>query len=121
MIRRRLLAPLLLLAALACASEPAPLPPEVLSWLRETRARVRSTWQHDAFRDAHLHADVGVEVAADGSLVGVPVLVRSSGNTDFDALAIAALVRADPLPPPPQPGSYYFAFVTPDPEVSQEP
>jgi TonB family protein len=75
-----------------------------LRWFVAQRARV----QHELVfpRPRALAKDQGtcvyrVEVLRDGTLRSAPKLIRSSGFSDFDAAAIAAITRAAPFEPLP--------------------
>ena len=80
-------------------------------WLRETRAHVQRAWiTPREFLNRGLETHLSVRLAADGSVIGEPVIVRSSGDPYWDDNAVRALRRASPLPPPPEPGEWPFAF-----------
>ena len=54
--------------------------------------------------------EVSVRLAADGSVIGKPEVSRSSGLPQWDDNTIRAILRASPLPPPPEPGVWTFRF-----------
>lgn len=62
------------------------------------------------FRESELDAELVVEVAADGRVLGEPELVRSSGNPFYDDNAIRAIRKSSPLPPPPKAGKRTIIF-----------
>ena len=85
--------------------------PELLAWHLAVKRHVREGWiTPPEFRESGLVAELVIDVAADGSLLGRPKLVASSGNAFYDDNAVRALVRADPLPPPPRPGPQTIVF-----------
>ena len=85
--------------------------PELLAWHAAVKRHVRRVWITPAeFRDTGLAAELVIDLAADGSILGRPQLVASSGNAFYDDNAVRALLRADPLPPPPRPGRQTIVF-----------
>lgn len=89
----------------------APVPPEVAAWLIATERRVRSVWvTPPEFLERSLQTELRVSLTADGGVLGTPVVVRSSGDPFWDDNAVRAVLRASPLPPPPEPGDWPFVF-----------
>ena len=89
--------------------------PELLAWHLAVKRRVREAWiTPPEFRESGLVAELVIDVAADGSLLGPPKLVASSGNPFYDDNAVRALAKADPLPPPPRPGPQTIVFTPED-------
>lgn len=79
--------------------------PEQVAWDREVLRMIRNRFPNFArYGGRGLSVDVEVVVSATGELTGSPRLLQTSGDLDFDRLAIAVLERAAPLPPPPRPG-----------------
>ncbi len=54
------------------------------------------------FRQAGLMTELEVQIAADGRVLGVPEVIRSSGNPHYDDNTVRAVISASPLPPPPR-------------------
>lgn len=85
--------------------------PEVAAWLRRARIHVRNQWVlAPGFRTQDLEAHVRVELDAQGRVVGEPEITRPSGNPWYDESVVRALVKASPLPAPPEPGEWPFVF-----------
>ncbi|MBJ20402.1 MAG: hypothetical protein GY910_20285 [bacterium] len=79
--------------------------PEQVAWDREVSRRIRARVPNfSRYRGRGLAVQIEFVVSAGGELVGVPSLLETSGDLDFDGLAIAGVERAAPLPPPPSPG-----------------
>jgi len=79
--------------------------PEQAKWDRTVSQKI-SAWlpnfAHNSGRG--LVVQLELVVSATGDLVGEPKLVGSSGDLEFDRMAIAAVEKAAPLPPPPSSG-----------------
>lgn len=85
--------------------------PEVTAWNIAVMRHIRSVWiTPPEFRGSGLTVQLEVDLAADGSVLGSPMLVRSSGNPFLDDNAIRAITRASPLPPPPKAGRRTLTF-----------
>jgi colicin import membrane protein len=85
--------------------------PEVAAWNLATKRHIRASWiTPPEFRESGLVAELEVEVALDGRVLGKPRLVRSSGNHYYDDNAIRAVLRSSPLPPPPKAGKRTIIF-----------
>ena len=85
--------------------------PELLAWHLAVKRRVRADWvMLSEFRDRGLAAEVVIDVASDGRILGRPEIVTSSGNPFYDDNAIRALARSSPLPPPPKAGRRTLVF-----------
>jgi TonB family protein len=85
--------------------------PELLAWHQAVKRHVRSVWiTPPEFRDRGLAAELVIDVAADGRVLGRPELVASSGNPFYDDNAVRALLRASPLPAPPKAGRRTIVF-----------
>jgi outer membrane biosynthesis protein TonB len=79
--------------------------PEQAAWDREVSRLIRENFPTFArFSGRGLVARLEVVVSATGKLAGEPRLIGTSGDPDFDGMAIAVVERAAPLPPPPSPG-----------------
>ena len=114
-------APLLAAPAPAAAEAPAAssgrptqglrVSPELRAWHRAVQQRVRRAWiMPPKVRDSGLAAELVIDVAADGTVLGQPELVASSGNPFYDDNAVRALVKASPLPAPPKAGRRTIVF-----------
>lgn len=78
--------------------------PRYVTWLRALRRRVDDVLEFPRARQLAMDQGTSVfrlTVRRDGSVVGDPRLIRSSGFTDLDAAARVALDRALPLDPVP--------------------
>ncbi len=85
--------------------------PEVAAWLRDARNHVRQVWVlAAAFRQQPLETHVEVELDAAGRVIGEPEITRSSGNPWYDESVVRAILKASPLPAPPQSGTWPFVF-----------
>jgi len=79
--------------------------PEQAAWDREVSRRIRDRFPNFArYAGRGLVAQIEVVVSATGELAGEPKLVGTSGDLDFDRMALAVVDRAAPLPAPPSPG-----------------
>ncbi len=85
--------------------------PVILAWRLATRRHLRKVWVvPPEFLEQALSTDVIVTLAGTGDVLGAPAVARSSGNPYWDDNIVRALVRASPLPPPPEPGDWPFRF-----------
>ena len=88
-----------------------PIDPEVAAWILATRRHVRSAWvTPPEFLERPLRTVLGVQVSADGQVVGEPDVLRGSGDPFWDDNAVRAVLRASPLPPPPVAGEWQISF-----------
>lgn len=86
--------------------------PEVMKWMRATQRHVQSVWVNPPeFVGRGYVTELGVQLRADGTVVGRPEVRRSSGDPYADDNAVRALLKASPLPPPPAAGPQIFLFV----------
>ena len=89
--------------------------PEVAAWIRRAKIHVRSAWVlPPGFRTQMLQTHVVVDLAAEGSVIGEPRVVRRSGNLWYDENVVRAIQKASPLPAPPEAGEWAFVFVPED-------
>ena len=89
--------------------------PEVAAWIRRAKIHVRSAWVlPPGFRTQPLQTHVAVDLAAGGSVIGEPRVVRRSGNPWYDEGVVRAIQKASPLPAPPEAGEWAFVFVPED-------
>lgn len=89
--------------------------PEVAAWIRSAKIHVRSAWVlPPGFRTQLLQTHVAVDLAAGGSVIGEPRVVRRSGNPWYDENVVRAIQKASPLPAPPEAGEWAFVFVPED-------
>jgi len=102
-------------AALGAGGVGRPVSPEVAAWLKRAKIHVRRAWVLPAgFRTQALAAHVQVNLDAAGNVVGVPRIVRRSGNPWFDEGVVRAIQKASPLPAPPEADEWAFVFVPGD-------
>lgn len=87
---------------------------EVAAWLRAAQYHVEQAWVlPPGFQRGALLAEVVVRLDADGRVLGEPRIVRRSGDPWYDESVVRAIQKASPLPPPPEPGEWPFAFRPP--------
>jgi TonB family protein len=92
-----------------------PVSPEVAAWVKKAKFHVRRAWTlTPGFRTQALEAHVLVDLDAGGHVIGVPEVVRRSGNPWFDEGVVRAIQKASPLPPPPAADEWAFVFVPGD-------
>jgi len=92
-----------------------PVSPEVAAWVKQAKIHVRPAWVLPAgFRTQALEAHLLVDLDAEGKVIGVPEVVRRSGNPWFDEGVVRAIQKASPLPPPPAADQWVFVFVPGD-------
>jgi len=85
--------------------------PEIAAWMTATRSHLRRAWPVPAeYLNRPLMTEVRVNLSPDGTVLGTPLVVRSSGDPYWDDNTIRALVRASPLPRPPEAGEWPFVF-----------
>jgi outer membrane biosynthesis protein TonB len=85
--------------------------PDVLAWSIATRRHLKNVWIVPAdFLSQSLKTRLVVTLSAAGDVIGTPEIVATSGNPYFDDNTVRALVRASPLPAPPEPGDWPFHF-----------
>ena len=87
--------------------------PELLAWHQAVKRHIRAKRiTPSEFRNRGLAAELMIDVAVDGRILGPPELVGSSGNPFYDDNAVRALTRASPLPPPPRAGRRTIIFTS---------
>ncbi|MDJ0849797.1 MAG: TonB C-terminal domain-containing protein [Myxococcota bacterium] len=97
----------------AGAGPGVPVSAEVRAWMTKTKIRIKDNWVVPAnFRMHAIVAEVRIDVGASGHLVGEPRLLAGSGNPYYDDGVLNSIRKADPLPPPPEPGQWTFRFVS---------
>jgi colicin import membrane protein len=85
--------------------------PEIAAWMTATRSHLRRVWvTPPEYLDRPLMTEVRVNLGPDGAVLGTPRVVRSSGDPYWDDNTIRALMRASPLPRPPEAGEWPFIF-----------
>lgn len=88
-----------------------PIDPEVAAWMLATRRHVRSAWvTPPEFMERSLRTVLAVQVRADGRVLGEPEVLKASGDPFWDDNAVRAVLRANPLPPPPVAGEWQISF-----------
>jgi hypothetical protein len=89
----------------------AKLAPETIVWMRATKNHLRKVWVvPPEFMHRALRTDLLVALSVSGEVIGTPEIVRSSGDPYWDDNTIRALLRASPLPAPPEAGEWPFIF-----------
>jgi TonB family protein len=87
------------------------IPAEVARWIQETTVVVQRSWiTPPKFLNRSLVTLVRVHLSAGGEVIGTPEVIRSSGDPFWDDSTLQAVVRASPLPAPPEPGAWEFRF-----------
>jgi TonB family protein len=87
--------------------------PVLLAWHQAVKRHIRAVWINpQEFRNRGLAAELVIDVAIDGRVLGRPKLVASSGNPFYDDNAVRALTRVSPLPPPPKAGLRTIVFTS---------
>jgi TolA protein len=85
--------------------------PELAKWNLDVKRLIQGKWVTPSnFRNRGLATSLELQLSASGKLIGAPKVVRSSGDPYFDDNAISAVLKVDPLPPPPEPGRRIFLF-----------
>jgi colicin import membrane protein len=88
---------------------------EVAAWMTDTKRHLRRVWiTPPEFLNRGLVTELRVYLGADGTVLGTPEVVRSSGDPFWDDNTIRALMRGSPLPAPPEPGEWPFIFTPED-------
>lgn len=101
----------------AAGAGTAAISPELRAWIVATTRHVQSRWVNPPeFLGRGLLTELRVELQADGTVVGEPEVLRSSGDPYADDNAVRALQKSSPLPPPPKAGPQVFIF---SPEASR--
>lgn len=86
---------------------------DVAAWVIATKRHVRSRYiTPPEFLNRSLSTGLEVLLTGGGELVGMPTVVRPSGDPFFDDNAVRAVMMSAPLPPPPRAGSYIFLFTS---------
>jgi TonB family protein len=102
-------------AAPQASAEGERVPPEVAAWMKRAEIHVRRSWvTPQEFIDRQLSTRLRVTLSASGDVVGEPVITRSSGDPYYDENVVRAILRASPLPAPPEPGDWPFVFTPRD-------
>ncbi len=84
---------------------------EFARWRLATRRHMRQNWVVPPdFLGKGLVTGLLVTLRADGLVIGQPEVTHTSGDPYFDENTVRALVRASPLPPPPNAGEWPFKF-----------
>jgi len=85
--------------------------PEILAWSEATTRLIQSKWvTPTTFRGRGLATTLELELSAGGDVLGTPRVLRSSGDPFFDDNAVRAVLKVNPLPPPPRAGVTSFVF-----------
>lgn len=83
--------------------------PELLAWRAALERHVRRSWKvPPGFKGQSLWTRLMFTLTSGGEVLGTPEVIQSSGNPFYDDNTIRALMRASPLPPPPEPGEWTF-------------
>lgn len=87
---------------------------ELADWIRRVKIRVKENWVvPPGFRMQTLVTRVEVELDASGGVRRHRVVARS-GNVFYDEGVVRSLKKADPLPPPPEAGTFTLDFPSED-------
>jgi len=101
--------------AMASSSSGRAVDKEIAEWALAARRHVRSVYvTPPEFLSRNLVTELSVRLSASGAVLGTPKVVRSSGDPYWDDNAVRALMRASPLPAPPESGVWPFAFPSVD-------
>lgn len=85
--------------------------PEDAAWGLATRRRIQGHLVTPTnFRGRGLVTVLALEITSSGELKGEPEVLRTSGEPYFDDFAVLAVVKSNPLPPPPRPGRLILIF-----------
>ena len=85
--------------------------PVIAAWKLAVRRHMADVWVGpEDFKGQGLQTTLLVTLSAGGDVLGKPSVVRASGNPYFDDNILRALVRATPLPAPPETGDWPFEF-----------
>lgn len=88
---------------------------EARIWVGAVRRHLRSQYVTTAeVLDRVLVTRLRVVLTADGEVLGAPEVVAGSGDPFFDDNAIRTAMKASPLPPPPEAGTWTFDFSSED-------
>jgi hypothetical protein len=83
--------------------------PELLAWRAALERHVRGSWKVPLdFKGQSLWTRLRFTLTSSGDVLGEPEVIQSSGNPFWDDNTIRALMRASPLPRPPEPGEWTF-------------
>ena len=85
--------------------------PEYVRWVIDVKRHVRATFvTPPEFTGRGLRTCLTVILTSSGDVLGTPRVDATSGDPFWDDNAARAILRATPLPPPPEPGSQPFCF-----------
>lgn len=99
----------------AAESAQAAVDREIAAWLLQVKRHVESRYiTPPEFRRRGLSTGLQIVLTSTGELVGMPRVVRPSGDPFFDDNALRAVMMSAPVPAPPQAGSYTFVFYSED-------
>jgi len=92
-----------------------PISPEVVGWMRRTKAKIKRNWVlPPGFRTQALETHVLVDIDASGRVRGEPRVTRPSGNPWYDQGVVSAIRKSSPLPAPPEADRWPFVFMPED-------
>ncbi len=99
--------------AASAASTGAAIDRDVAAWVIATKRHVRSRYiTPPEFLNRSLSTGLEVLLTSGGELVGMPTVIRPSGDLFFDDNAVRAVMTSAPLPAPPRAGAYTFLFTS---------
>jgi hypothetical protein len=106
-------------AALIATAEPAQsgqhVDPVLAAWVLATKRHVRASFvTPPEFLDRGLVTGLTVRLSSAGDILGTPQVSRSSGDPYWDDNSIRAVLKASPLPAPPEAGIWSFNFHSED-------
>jgi colicin import membrane protein len=84
---------------------------EERDWHGRVIRKMKGIWVvPPGFRTQTLQTRVVVTLDAQGNIVGAPRITQRSGNPWYDDGVVRGLTKANPLPPPPEPGDWSLWF-----------
>jgi len=85
------------------------LPPETLAFMKATKNHLKKYLKAPPdFMNRGLRTELRVLLSISGEVIGNPEVVVSSGDPYWDDNSVRALLRASPLPVPPEAGEWTF-------------
>jgi outer membrane biosynthesis protein TonB len=86
---------------------------ETAAWQRAVSLHLRACWvTPPEYLNSRLVTKLHVILTSTGELVGAPRVTGPSGDPYFDDNTLRTVVKCAPLPRPPEPGSWRFAFTS---------
>ena len=102
-------------AAEQAARAEAQLASEFATWMIAAKRKIQSRFVMPSnLRGRGLETVLELRLSKSGKVIGAPKVLRSSGDPYFDDNAKRAVLKGDPLPPPPRSGVTRFVFNSED-------